>query len=57
MPSISSTFYAHVFAQNVCAKNYKAAQSTSVQNFGAKNELSYEKRACKTLMKLTPYRC
>jgi hypothetical protein len=36
------------------AKNYKAAQSAFVQNFGAKNVLLYEKRRHKKLIKLTP---
>jgi hypothetical protein len=41
-----------IFEQNFGAKNYKAAQSVFVQNFCAKNELSYKKRAQKMLMKL-----
>jgi len=35
------------FVQNFVAKNYKAARRTVVQNFGAKNTLSYEKRTRK----------
>jgi hypothetical protein len=31
------------FMQNFCAKNYKAASSAFVQNFGAKNALWYKK--------------
>jgi len=42
------------FVQNVGAKNYKAAQSVFVRNFGTKNALLYVKRVCKMLMKLTP---
>jgi len=40
----------HIFG----AKNYKAARSAFVQNFGTKNALSYEKCVRKMLMKLTP---
>jgi len=42
------------FVQNFGTKIYKAAQSTFIQNFGAKNVLLYEKCALKMLMKLTP---
>jgi hypothetical protein len=41
------------FIRNFGTKNYKAAQSAFVQNFGAINVLSYKKRARKMLMKLT----
>jgi len=43
------------FVQNFGAQNYKAEFWD--WNFGAKNSkaLLYKKRACKTLMKLTPY--
>jgi hypothetical protein len=47
--SISSTFFCTFFG----GKNFKAAQSAFVQNFGAKNTLSYEKRVGKMLMKST----
>jgi len=39
--------------QNFCAKNYKAAPSAFVQNFGTKNALWYKKRLHKMLVKLT----
>ncbi len=40
--------------QNFGTKNYKAVQNSFVQNFSAKNELSYKKLVQKTLMKLSP---
>jgi hypothetical protein len=48
--SISSTF----FTRNFCTKFWRQKYTAFVQNFGAKNALLYEKRARKTLMKLTP---
>jgi len=48
----SGQFHQH-FTRAFFVQNF-AEQRTFVQNFGAKNALSYKKRACKMLMKLTP---
>jgi len=55
VPLLSTTcrqFHQH-FTRAFFVQNF-AERSAFVRNFGAKNALSYEKRASKMLMKLTP---
>jgi len=54
LPSISSTLYACFFrTKNNCA-TFSSYVLALAKDFGAKNTLSYEKRVCITLIKLTP---
>ncbi len=54
LPSISSTFYAHIFCTKFWRQKTKVLFSSYV--FGVKNALLYEKCARKMMMKLTPRR-
>ncbi len=54
LPSFSSTFFARVFCTKVLFCQNVSWEKCFVRNFGAKNALSYEKRARITLMKLRP---
>jgi len=53
MMSISSTLSVRDFRTKFWCKNFQTQNTAFVQNFGAKNALSYKKCTHKMLMKLT----
>ncbi len=54
LSSISSTFYARIFCTKFWRQKLQSWAKHFVQNFGAKNVLSYEKCLRKMLMKSPP---
>jgi hypothetical protein len=52
--SILSTFFARFFGTNTNCATFSNYVLLWQKDFGAKNALSYEKLACKMMMKLTP---